>query len=260
MSEPQARLYDRVYGLARSLATYHGRPGHGARLRRFYARFVGPGSVCFDIGAHVGDRSRCWSRLGARVVALEPQPDFARFLRLLFRYDPRVLVVAHAVGAAPGCLTLHVSLRTPTVTSGSPRFLAEATRVPSFAWVDWSQQIKVPVTTLDRLIEAHGLPAFVKIDVEGMEHEVLAGLSVPLPALSFEFVPASPHAALVSVVRLEDLGCYGYDLVLGEGFELVFNRWVDAAELRAWLATRDPAGPSGDIYAVRLDEDGTSGR
>jgi FkbM family methyltransferase len=93
------------------------------------------------------------------------------------------------VGAAPGCLTLHVSPRTPTVTSGSPRFLAEATRVPGFAWVDWSQQIKVPVTTLDRLIKAHGLPAFVKIDVDGMEHEVLAGLSVPLSALSFESCP-----------------------------------------------------------------------
>ena len=48
--------------------------------------------------------------------------------------------------------------------------------------------------------------------------------------------------------------------MLGAGFERVFNRWVDAAEPRAWLATRDPAGPSGDIYAVRLDEGGTSGR
>src|SRR3954447_25049411 len=134
MPEPLAQLYDRVYGLARSIATYHGRPGHGGPLRRFYARFVSPGAICFDVGAHVGDRSRCWSRLGARAVALEPQPDFARFLRLLLRHDPRVLAVAHAAGAAPGCLALHVSPRTPTVPSGSTRFLAEATRVPGFAW------------------------------------------------------------------------------------------------------------------------------
>jgi hypothetical protein len=53
----------------------------------------------------------------------------------------------------------------------------------------------------------------------------------------------------------EDLDRYGYDLALGEEFELVCDRWVDAAELRAWLAARDPAGPSGNIYAVRLDED-----
>lgn len=117
----------------------------------------------------------------------------------------------------------------------------------------------MPVTTPDRLIEAHGLPAIVKIGVERMEHEVLAGLAVPLPALSFEFVPARPHAALASVVRLEDLDCYGYDRV-GERFDLVFNRWADAAELPAWPAVRDLAGPSGDIYAVRLDEDGVPGR
>ena len=73
-------------------------------------------------------------------------------------------------------------------------------------------------------------------------------------------MPASPHAALASVDRLEDLGRYGYDLALGEGFELVHGRWLNAAELRAWLATRDPAGPSGDIYAVRLDEDAASGK
>jgi hypothetical protein len=50
------------------------------------------------------------------------------------------------------------------------------------------------------------------------------------------------------------------DRLLGEGFELVYDRWVDAAELRAWLASRNPAGLSGDIYAVRLDKDETPGR
>ena len=48
------------------------------------------------------------------------------------------------------------------------------------------------------------------------------------------------------MVWLEDLGCYGYDAVLSEKFELVFNCWVDAAALLAWLATRDPAGSSSD--------------
>ena len=45
-----------------------------------------------------------------------------------------------------------------------------------------------------------------------------------------------------------------------EGFELIYDRWVDATELGAWLDSRDPAGPSGDIYAVRLDKDGAPGR
>ena len=72
---------------------YYGRPGGAAALDRFYRPFVPTGGLCFDIGAHVGNRTRCWSRLGARVVAVEPQGDFARFLRWLFRADPRVTIL-----------------------------------------------------------------------------------------------------------------------------------------------------------------------
>jgi FkbM family methyltransferase len=185
------------------------------------------------------------------VVAVEPQPDFARFLRWLFRRDPRVTVLPQAVAAAPGRLTLLVSARTPTVTTGSARFRAEAARVPGFAWVAWEDRVEVTATTLDRLIEAHGLPNFVKIDVEGMEHEVLAGLSQPLPALSFEFVPASLSSAFASLDRLEALASYRYNVSLGESLSFSFLEWVAASDLRAWLEDRAPDGPSGDVYAKR---------
>jgi FkbM family methyltransferase len=244
-------LLDRAYGLGRSLWMYYGTWGQGARMRAFYAPFVRPGTLCFDIGAHVGSRSRCWSGLGARVLAVEPQPDFARFLRLLFWRDPKVSVLPQAVAARAGTVTLHVSPRTPTVSTGSRSFIEETSRVPGFAWVDWSQQLTVPATTLDALILRHGEPAFVKIDVEGMEHEVLAGLSRPLPALSFEFVPASPSSARASLERLAALGDYVWNVALGEEPAFLFDRPVAPAAMLSWLAARDPEGPSGDLYAIR---------
>ena len=246
-------LYDRAYGIGRSLWTYYGVPGRAARMDAFYGRFVRPGSLCFDIGAHVGDRSRCWSRLGARVVAVEPQPDFARLLRLLFRRDRNVTVVEQAVAASAGTVELRVSARTPTVTTGSAAFAAEAALVPSFAWVDWGGRLEVPATTLDALIAVHGEPDFAKIDVEGMEHEVLAGLSRPLRALSFEFVPASLGSALASLGRLGDLGKYEFNVAMGESLRFEFGDWIDAGAMRRWLEARHPEGDSGDVYAVLVE-------
>ena len=101
----------RAFGVARSLAMYYGIPFRARRLRRFYSEFVHAGALCFDVGAHVGNRVGCWRRLGARVVAIEPQPDFVRILRWLYGDDngvedklvyviPALAILVAAVGIA----------------------------------------------------------------------------------------------------------------------------------------------------------------
>ena len=110
-------MLGRAYGIARSLAVYHGVPGRHRRLVRLYGEFLGPGDVGFDVGAHVGSRVRAWRALGARVVAVEPQPDFARILRLFFSRDHGVTIVPEALGAEAGTARLGISTATPTVSS-----------------------------------------------------------------------------------------------------------------------------------------------
>ncbi|MCW2536419.1 MAG: methyltransferase FkbM family, partial [Modestobacter sp.] len=80
-------MLDRAWGIGRSLIMYHGQPGKHRRMVRFYREFLGPGDVGFDLGAHVGSRVRAWRQLGVRVVAVEPQPDCQRILRLFFGRD-----------------------------------------------------------------------------------------------------------------------------------------------------------------------------
>src|SRR5690242_21918255 len=101
--------FDRGVGLVRSLAVYHAIPLRQRRLRRLYRHFVGAGDLVFDVGAHAGNRARAFAALGCRVVALEPQPDFARLLRALFRRLPRVTVVEAAVADVSGRWSLSVS-------------------------------------------------------------------------------------------------------------------------------------------------------
>ncbi len=237
----------RAAGLARSLALYHGIPFRARRLARLYAPFLQPGALAFDIGAHAGNRVRAFRSLGARVVAVEPQRDFVRLLEALWGRDPQVVIVAAAVGAAPGEARLLVSERTPTVTTTSADWARRVGADPSFRGVSWSPGARVPVTTLDALIAAHGRPDFVKLDVEGSEAAALAGLSAAVPALSFEYLAAARDVALACVDRLAALGEYEYNWSAGERQRLAVARWLEPAAIRA--AIRGVADGSGDVYA-----------
>lgn len=241
----------RALGIARSLAMYYGVPLRARRLRRFYAQFVARGSLCFDVGAHAGNRVRCWRRLGARVVAIEPQPDFVRLLKWLYGRNPGVEIVPVALGRSAGTAELLVSERTPTVTTLSREWVEGVQRDPGFAGVRWTSGGHVPLVTLQALIERYGVPEFIKIDVEGYEAEVLAGLEVAVRALSFEYLPATRQVALDCIERLGTLGRYRYNWSTGESHALAGPRWLDATRMRAVLTAMPPTAPSGDIYAVR---------
>jgi len=238
-----------AWGVARSLAIYHGRPWRLAAMARFYARFLAAGDLAFDVGAHVGNRVRAWRRLGVRVVAIEPQPACARTLRLLFGRDREVHRVEAAVGARDGVVALHVNRVNPTVSTASSAFIASAAAAPSFQGQEWRARIEVPSTTLDRLIAAYGEPRFVKIDIEGYEAEALAGLSRPLPALSVEFVPMARAVAEAAIDRLMTLGDYRFNATYGDQMRLLHPLPLDAGEARRWLRSLGADGPAGDLFA-----------
>lgn len=237
------------YGLGRSLLIYYLIPFQHAGLARLYRQFIRPGDLCFDIGAHVGSRIRVWSRLGARVVALEPHPQCMDLLRRLYGRRPDVLLCEQAVGATSGQATLWISRHNPTVSTLSHAWQQRVHQTRGFAAVRWETSVSVPVTTLETLIAQYGLPAFCKIDVEGAECEVLAGLSQALPALSFEYLPATMDLAVACIERLSQLGEYEYNWTVSEWPWLRARRWLHPRAMIAQLERlpRDHVG--GDIYA-----------
>ena len=236
-------------GLLRSILIYYGNPFKLRRMQRFYAQFIGPGDLCFDIGAHVGNRLFVWSRLGARVVAVEPQPLCLALLRRWYGRRPGVTLVDQAIGAARGAQTLWISPDTPTVTTLSQPWIEAVQQTDSFAHVHWEPGATVSVITLDDLIAQYGEPAFCKIDVEGYELEVLRGLSRPLRALSFEYIASTQTMAVACIDRLAALGEYAYNWSAGEQHRWQSAQWLTPDATKAWLASLRADDGSGDIYA-----------
>ena len=238
----------RTVGLWRSLAIYYA-PGRLQRLRRFYAPLIRPGDLCFDIGAHVGNRVAAWTRLGARVVAVEPQAHLMVWLRRRYGRMPGVTLIEAAVGAAEGAATLHLDPRNLTVASLSPDWIATVGRDVAFSRVRWRAAEPVRLTTLDALIAAHGRPALCKIDVEGFEAEVLRGLSQPLPLVSFEYLPATITVAHTCLEQLAALGEYEFNWFPGESHRWASPVWLDTPAMTAQLDTLAAGRASGDIFA-----------
>ncbi|MEQ8968690.1 MAG: FkbM family methyltransferase [Azospirillaceae bacterium] len=231
-----ARRIATAAGLARSLVIYRAAPGTRRRLTRFYRALLPPEALVFDVGAHVGHRTGALRAAGARVVAIEPQPACLAVLARVFRRDPAVTVVPAALGAEAGEAVMRISRRHPTVSTLHADWIETVSADPGFGRVRWDAEARVPVETLGSLIARHGEPAYIKIDVEGGEAAVLAGLDRPVGLISFEALAAAPDAAAAALARIEALGAYRYNLVRGEADAFAYSDWVEAGELRRRLA------------------------
>jgi FkbM family methyltransferase len=209
-----------------------------------------PGDLVFDVGSHVGDRIASFRRLGCRVLAVEPHPTLARLLRAIYGRDRAVAIESVAVAAQPGTVELQVDRDNLMVSTASEEFLRAARKAPAWRGLRWEDRVLVAATTLDALIDRHGVPAFIKLDVEGFEGEALAGLTRTIPALSFEFTMIRRVVALGCVKSLATRGRYRFNASFGETHRLVHPDWKDEAAISAWLTGLADEANSGDVYAM----------
>jgi len=74
----------------------------------------------------------------------------------------------------------------------------------------FASEKKVETTTLEELMAVHGVPFFIKIDVEGHELNVLRGMNRPVPYLSFEVnLPEFKEEGLQCVYILNEIAANG---------------------------------------------------
>lgn len=197
--------------------------------RRFFRQFVPHGGLVFDVGANTGDMTYVFRLLGARVIAFEPQGEIYQQLEMRYSEDDRVVPINVALGRESGRARLILGSDHST-TSLSEEYIAKVVERGALGDATWTPGSDVPIRTMDEMIVELGRPDFVKIDVEGFEAEVLAGLGTAVPALSFEITSEHIAPAVECVDHLSTLGEYEYNWS---------GLWSNVLQCDSWLSSRE---------------------
>jgi FkbM family methyltransferase len=231
----RSRLYDLYWRVAdRKLIDNRDR-----EVEFFRRTLVGfrPGNLIFDIGANHGQKIDVFLRLGARIVALEPDRSNQEILEQSFhrfRLSPKpVVIVGKAVSDHAGVETMFVD-EPGSAKNTLNRKWVDTLRTDSARFgstLDFGEKTEVETTTVEELIRAHGRPFFMKIDVEGHEPSVLKGMSSPIPFVSFEVnLPEFKPEGVECIQLLEQVaanGRFNYAADCTRGLDL--PQWLPAA-------------------------------
>ena len=214
------------------------------KLLNFYSSFINNGDLCFDVGAHLGNRTEIFLKLGAKVIAIEPQEECINRLLNKFGNEPRLVLLNKGLSNQSGALPFYICEESTTISTFSEKW-----KTGRFSNYEWNVKKIIPVTTLDNLINEFGMPVFCKIDVEGFELQVLKGLSFPIKYISFEFAREFFDDMKLCINYLISLGYKQFNCSLGESAKMYLESWSKADILYQKLELLDDSRLWGDIYA-----------
>lgn len=235
-----------LFNIIRSL--YYGLDTLNADILKFYQGFIREGDLCFDVGANIGRKTDIFLKLGARVVAVEPNPECFKFLEWKYRRRKNVILVPHALDAESGRKEMFVC-EANALSSLSPDWIRACREDGRYAEFHWDKKITIETTTLEELIRIYGKPIFCKVDVEGYELNVIKGLQQPIPAVSLELAPESLNQIIACLRRLAELGKIMCNYTGGERavkFEL--PQWLSWEKMIEFLLALPKGRVFGELY------------
>lgn len=174
--------------------------------------------VVLDVGANSGIYGREARAIGyvGRLVSFEPMAAAYAVLAAEAARDGAWTAVNAALGAAPGEAVLNVAANSWS-SSLRPMLHAHLAAAPDSAYVG---QETVRVETLDAVFDRYVRPgerAWLKIDTQGHERDVLAGAADSLPRIATVELEMSPVGLYEGEVLFTEM----FDWLVARGFACV---------------------------------------
>ncbi len=141
--------------------------------------------VIFDVGANEGFISYFFLEENFKVIAIEPDKRNQKILATKFKDNNQFKLIKKGVSDEQKKAPFFIHNRNSSLNTFSSKWKESI----EFKKQDEGFSPKkefIELTTLDQIIQNEGIPAFIKIDVEGHELEVIQGLNTRIPLLSFE--------------------------------------------------------------------------
>jgi FkbM family methyltransferase len=205
--------------------------------------------LVFDVGMHRGEDTERYLAQGFRVVAVEANPALVDLAAQRFAHaiaSGRLTIVGGAVADEPGMVELAVFDEHTVWSSMDRKFIAR-----NLAMGQRCHTVEVPAVRFVDLLTEHGVPRYLKVDIEGSDmicvralHEVTERPDY----LSIESAVTSPRSgAVIEAVfdELAELWTLGYRAF----------KFVDQTRISTEAGS---SGPFGDETAGRWARIGTA--
>ena len=192
---------------------------HEREQINFSKKYINCG-VVVDCGSNAGNHSLFYSAFGKKVISIEANPVLAEEFqgRIFSNNITNITLLNIGVGSSDG--TVQPFYQSTGDNRGVSSF------IENFSPQN-SNKINVTIRTLDSILSEHKVIKvdFIKIDVEGLDYEVLKGankiISTSAPVIQFEYLPRDKNKMLDFLI--ENPKYQAKTLIVNRPF-FIFNR------------------------------------
>ena len=206
------------------------------KFKTFYSNFIGNSDFAITIGDSNGNISEILLQLGALVLVVEPLPENFVYAEKKLRNYSQTILLHEDIGAFNAQFTYNEAYEKNILPYSSNLTVG-------------ADQSVVKIRTVDELIREYGLPAFIKINANGFENEVLKGLTTPILLISVSFYSYLHSKTTENVRRLMSIGNYEFNWILNEEAKFQSKEWLSPKELNASMSDFVGTRFSGEIFA-----------